>query len=136
MAELSAHMVEYYEIRLTETGGTTMEQEGYATTMHAMEDLTDGDSLTEAVTKYVERLTQVEDRMSQMEAKFEEKFAMMSMQQPLHPTYYQQPPRLIPSTTAKTSATQPPSHNQYPSTASPPTTAVLPSNIKEEGKTW
>ena len=69
-----------------------MGQDGYGTVMHAAEDLTDGDSLTEAVTKYEDRETQAEARMVQMEAKSEEKIAMMSMQQPSHPTCYQQPP--------------------------------------------
>ena len=70
-AELSAHMVEDYKRRLTKTGGTTMGREGYGTAMHAAEKLTDGDSMTEAVTKYVERATQAEERMAQMEAEFE-----------------------------------------------------------------
>ena len=38
--------------------------------MHVAEDLTDGYLLTEAVTKYVERATQAEERMAQMEVKF------------------------------------------------------------------
>ena len=66
-------MVEDYDRDLTETGGATMIQEGYVTALHAAEDLTDGDSLTEAVKKYVERATQSEERMAQMEAKFEER---------------------------------------------------------------
>ena len=48
-----------------------MGQEGYGTAMNAVEDLNDGDSLTEAVTKYAKRATQAEERMAQMEAKFE-----------------------------------------------------------------
>ena len=71
--ELSAHMVKYYERQLTETGVTTMGQEGYVIALHATEDLTDGDLLTEAVTKCAERSMQAEERMAQMEAKFEEK---------------------------------------------------------------
>ena len=63
-----------------------MGQEGYGATMNAAKDLTNGYSMTEAVTKYVERETQAEERMSQMEAKSERKFAVMSMQQPPHPT--------------------------------------------------
>ena len=51
-AKFSAHMVEDYEWQLTETGGTTIGKEGYGTAMHVAEYLTDGDSLTEAVTKY------------------------------------------------------------------------------------
>ena len=41
-----------------------MGKEGYGTTMHATENLTEGDSLTEAVTKYVERATQDEEHMA------------------------------------------------------------------------
>ena len=66
-------MVEYYKRQITKTGGTTVGQEGYGTAMNNAEDLTDGDSLTEAVKKYVERATQAEERMAQMEAKFEER---------------------------------------------------------------
>ena len=50
-----------------------MVQEGYSIDMHSAEDLTDGDSMTEAVKKYAEGATQAEERMVQMEAKFEEK---------------------------------------------------------------
>ena len=38
---------------------------GYGTAMNATEELTDGDSLTEAVTKYAERATQAKARMAQ-----------------------------------------------------------------------
>ena len=69
-----------------------MVQEGYITSLQATEDLTGGDLLTEVVTKYVERAAQTEERMAQMEAKFEVNSAMISMQQPPQPTYYQQPP--------------------------------------------
>ena len=68
-----------------------MGQEGCGTAIHATEDLTDGDSLTVAVTKYAERSTHAEECMSQMEVKFEEQFAMMSMQKLPQPTYYKQP---------------------------------------------
>ena len=68
-----------------------MGREGYGTDMYDAEELTDGNSLTESVTKYAERATQEKKRMAQMEEKFEEKIAMMSMQQPPQPTYYQQP---------------------------------------------
>ena len=63
-------MVKDYERQLTKMGGTTMGQEGYGTAMHATEDLSDGELMTEAVTKYAERDTQAEERMAQMEAKF------------------------------------------------------------------
>ena len=42
-AKFSTHMVEDYNKQLTKTGGTTISQEGYGTSMHAAEDLTDGD---------------------------------------------------------------------------------------------
>ena len=57
-AELLAHMVEDYERQIAKTGVTTIRQEGYGTTMHAMDDLTNENSPTEAVTKYAERVTQ------------------------------------------------------------------------------
>ena len=56
-----------------------MGQEAFGTAMHVAEDLTDGYFLTEAVTKYADRETQVEERMAKMEEKFKGKFAMMSM---------------------------------------------------------
>ena len=59
-----------------------MRQEGCDTAMHTTEDLTDGYFLTGAVTKYIEREMQAEERMAQMEAKIEEKFAMTTIQQP------------------------------------------------------
>ena len=59
-----------------------MSQEGYGTATNVTEDLTDGYSLTKAVTKYAERAAQAKARMAQMEAKFEDKFAMMKMKQP------------------------------------------------------
>ena len=37
------------------------------------------DSLTEAVTKYAERATRAEANMAEMEAKFEERFAVLSL---------------------------------------------------------
>ena len=42
-AKFSTHMVEDYNKQLTKTGVTTISQEGYGTSMHAAEDLTDGD---------------------------------------------------------------------------------------------
>ena len=64
-------MVKDYKRKLTKTGVTTMGQEGYGTAMHNAEELTNGNSLTEAVTKYAEREIQEEERMAQMEEKFE-----------------------------------------------------------------
>ena len=52
--------------------------------MHATNTNTEEDSLTEAVTKYTERAMRAEANMLDMESKFEEHFAMLSMtaQQP------------------------------------------------------
>ena len=63
-------MVGYQDRQLTDTGVTTTEKKGYGTAMHAKEDLTEGYSLTEAVTKHGERATQAEQLMSQMEEIF------------------------------------------------------------------
>ena len=60
--------------------------------MNSKEELAEGDSLTEAVTKYAEIATQAEQRMAQMEANFEEKITMMKMQQLPQQAYFQQPP--------------------------------------------
>ena len=57
-AELLDHMVKDYEQQLTETGLTTLGQKGYGAAIHAAEDLTDGESLTKAVTKYTRIATQ------------------------------------------------------------------------------
>ena len=59
-AKFSANMVKYYERQLTKTGRTKIGDKGYGISMHTTEDLTDGDSLTEAVSKYAERATQAE----------------------------------------------------------------------------
>ena len=75
-----------------------MGQEGYGAAMHAVEDLADEDLLTESVTKYAERATLAEEHIAQMEAKLEEQFTMISMQQLTHPTYYQKLPPPMPHT--------------------------------------
>ena len=85
-----------------------MGQEGYGTAMNNAEDLTDGDSLTEAVKKYVERATQAEERMAQMEAKFEERLPLCPCRNFLirHTTIT--PP---PHAACLTQQQQPPPHN-------------------------
>ena len=52
--------------------------------MHVTDTNTEEDSLTEAVNKYAERATRAEANMTEMEAKFEERFAMLltTAQQP------------------------------------------------------
>ena len=57
-------MIEYYEQRITKKEVTIVGQERYGTSMHAREDLTHEDFLTEAVIKYAERSTQAEERMA------------------------------------------------------------------------
>ena len=76
-------MINEYELKITEGGGTTMAQE-FGIAMHATDTNTEEDSLTEAVTKYAERATRAEANMAEMEEKIEERFAMLSMtaQQP------------------------------------------------------
>ena len=46
---------------------------------HKTDTNTEEDSLMEAVTKYAERATRAESNMAEMEAKFEERFAMLSI---------------------------------------------------------
>ena len=71
-------MINEYELKITEGGGKTMGQE-FGIAMHVIDTNTEEDSLTEAVTKYAERATRAEANMAEMEAKFEERFAMLSM---------------------------------------------------------
>ena len=84
-------MINEYELKITEGGGKTMGQElGIA--MHATDTNTEEDSLTEAVTKYAERVTRAEANMSEMETKFEESFAILSMTAQQPQTYTPPPP--------------------------------------------
>ena len=50
-------MVEDYEQQHTKAGGTTMGHEGNGTAIHDMEDLMNGELITEAVTEYSKRAT-------------------------------------------------------------------------------
>ena len=72
------HMINEYELKITEGGGMTMGQV-FGVAMHATDTNTEEYSLTEAVTKYAECATRAEANMAEMEAKFEEHFAMFSM---------------------------------------------------------
>ena len=56
----------------------------FGITMHVTDTNTEEDSLTEAVNKYAEHATCAEANMAEMEAKFEERFAMLltTAQQP------------------------------------------------------
>ena len=64
------HMINEYELNITEGGGTTIGQE-FGVAMHVTDTNTEEYSLTEAVTKYAERATRAEADMSEMEEKFE-----------------------------------------------------------------
>ena len=61
--------------------------------MHATDTNTEEDSLTEAFTKYAERVMRAEANMAEMEAKFEESFAMLSMTAQQPHTYAPPPPQ-------------------------------------------
>ena len=50
------HIINEYELKITEGGGTTIGQE-FGIAMHATDTNTEEDSITEAVTKYAERAT-------------------------------------------------------------------------------
>ena len=64
----------------------------FGVAMHTTDTNTEEDSLTEAVTKYAERVTRAEANMADMEAKFEERFAMLSMTSQQPQAYTTQPP--------------------------------------------
>ena len=85
-------MINEYELNIKEGGGTTMGQE-LGIVIHATDTNTEEDSLTEAVTKYAERATRAEANMSEMETKFEEHFAMLSMTAQQPQTYAPPPPQ-------------------------------------------
>ena len=84
-------MINKYELNITEGKGTTMGQE-FGIAMHATDTNTEEDSLTEAVTKHAERATRAEANMAEMEEKFEERFAMLSMTVHQPQTYPPPPP--------------------------------------------
>ena len=85
-------MINEYEIKITEGGGTTMGQE-FGVAMHTTDTNTEEDSLTEAVTKYAERATRAEANMAKMEAKFEERSAMLPMTAQQSQAYTPPPPQ-------------------------------------------
>ena len=61
--------------------------------MHATYINTEEDSLTEAFNKYAERATRAEANMAEMEAKLEERFAMLYMTAQQRQTYTPTPPQ-------------------------------------------
>ena len=85
-------MINEYELNITEGGNNTMGQE-FGVAMHTTDTNTEEDSLTEAVTKYAERATRAEANMAEMEAKFEERFAMLSMTAQQPQAYTPPPPQ-------------------------------------------
>ena len=85
-------MINEYELKITEGGGTTMGQE-FGVAMHTTDTNTEEDSLTQTVTKYAERATRAEANMAEMEAKFEERFAMLSMTSQQPQSYTPTPPQ-------------------------------------------
>ena len=85
-------MINEYELKITEGGEMTMGQE-FGIAMHVKDINTEEDSLTEAVTKYAERATRADANMAEMEAKFEERFAMLSMTAQQPQTYKPPPPQ-------------------------------------------
>ena len=85
-------MINEYELKTNEGGGTTMGQE-LGVAMHTTDTNTEENSLTEAVTKYAERATRAEDNMAEMEAKFEERSAMLPMTAQQPQAYTPPPPQ-------------------------------------------
>ena len=97
--------------------------------MHTTDTNNKEESLTDAVTKYAERATRAEANMAEMEAKFEERFTMLSMtlQQPqaYTPTPPQYPTNPHPMQTAYFTTPpppfiQPPATIHVPSPQKPP----------------
>ena len=85
-------MINDYELKITEGGGTTMGQE-FGVAMYKTDTNTEEESLTEAFTKYAERATRAEANMAEMEAKLEERFAMLSMTSQQPQAYTPTPPQ-------------------------------------------
>ena len=108
------HMSNEYKLKITEGGGTTMGQE-FGVAMHATDTNTEKYSLTEAVTKYAERATRAEANMAEMEAKIEERFAMLSMTAQQPQTYTPPPPQYPakPQPMQAAYLTTPPPHRSY-----------------------
>ena len=92
--------------------------------MHTTDTNTEEDSLTEAVTKYAERATRAEANMAEMEASFEERFAMLSMTAQQLQIYSPPPPQYPenPQPMQKAYFTTPP-----PPFIPPPATIHVPS---------
>ena len=84
-------MVGKYKCILVEGSGTTIHQEGYGTAFHAKETMSNKESLTETIMKYVEHTSQAESRVSKLEGRL----AMLEMgSTAAHapPAYAPQPP--------------------------------------------
>ena len=52
---------------LAESGGTTIQQEGYGMAFHANEVLSNGEPLTDTIVKYAERASLAELNLSELE---------------------------------------------------------------------
>ena len=67
--EFKTHFIAEYENILAANGGTSMVQEGYGTcgAYSATDD--DGSSLAESIVQYVERATQVEGKVNELESR-------------------------------------------------------------------
>ena len=126
-------MINEYELNITEGGEKTKGQE-FEIVMQATDTNTEENALTEEVTKYAEYATRAEANMAEIEAKFEERFAMLSMTaqqlqtytppptqypenpQPMQTSYFTAPPPpFIPPTATihVPSPQQPPPYPQY-----------------------
>ena len=84
-------MVGEYERMLAEGSGTTTHQEGYGTTFHSEETMSNEKTLTETIVKYAERSSQAESRVGKLEGRLA-MLDMGSIAAQLPPGYAPQPP--------------------------------------------
>ena len=94
---------------LVEGAGTTIQQEGYGAAFHAEETMSEEESLTETIVKYVERVSLAESRVSELEGRL----SILEMGS----TVAQAPPGYAP---------QPPPHTAYFAPAAPTFQAQQP----------
>ena len=76
---------------LAEGSGMTIHQEGYGMEFHAEETMSDEETLTETIVKYVERASQAESRVSELEGLLA-MLEMVSTAAQAPPGYAPQPP--------------------------------------------
>ena len=116
-------MITEYALKITAGGGTTMGQK-FGIAMHATDTNSEEDSLTEAVTKYAERAMRTEANMAEMEAKCDERFAMLSMTAQQPQPYAPPPPHYPANTQPMQTAyftTPPPRSYHHLQLSTPPT---------------